>query len=64
MADFMTPDEIEKFKQLVEQQYQDGFITAKQYNQAQKDAAIGVRGYTNAMESSLKQLGTSFKALG
>jgi hypothetical protein len=64
MADFMTPDEIEKFKELVEQQYRDGFITAKQYNQAQKDAAIGVRGYTNAMESSLKQLGTSFKALG
>jgi len=64
MADFMTPDEIEQFKQLVEQQYRDGFITAKQYNQAMKDAAVGVRGYTAAMESSLKQLGTSFKALG
>jgi hypothetical protein len=64
MADFMTPDEIEQFKQLVEQQYRDGFITAKQYNQAQKDAAIGVRGYTETLNSSLKQLGTSFKAMG
>ncbi len=60
----MTPDEIEKFKELVEQQYRDGFITAKQYNQAQKDAAVGVRGYTNALDASLKQLAASFKVLG
>ena len=64
MADFNTPEEIARFIENVTEQYEKGFISAKEFNDAMKDANIGIRGYTQNLRNSMQQLGTSFKALG
>jgi hypothetical protein len=64
MAEYMTPQEYEEFLRVTKENYEAGYITARQYNEAQKDAAAGIRGYTASLEASMKQLGTSFKAMG
>lgn len=64
MADFSTPEEMIRFMELMTEQYEKGYITAKEYNEAKKDAAAGIRGYTANLKNSMAQLGTSFKSLG
>jgi len=64
MADFTTPEDFEKYMALMEEQYKNGFISAKDYNDALKDAAVGIKGYTANLNSSMKALGTSFKDMG
>ena len=64
MADFTTPEDFEKYMALMEEQYKSGFISAKDYNDALKDAAVGIKGYTANLNSSMKSLGTSFKDMG
>jgi hypothetical protein len=64
MADFTTPEEFEKTLARQKELYDAGYITAKEYNDAQKDAAAGIRNYTANLKQSMSQLGTSFKALG
>ena len=64
MADFTTPEDFEKYMALMEEQYKNGFISAKDYNDALKDAAVGIKGYTANLNSSMKSLGTSFKDMG
>ena len=60
----MTPEEYEEFLRVTKENYEAGYITARQYNEAQKDAAAGIRGYTANLKASMAQLGTSFKAMG
>jgi hypothetical protein len=64
MADFITPEEFEKTLARQKELYDAGYITAKEYETAQKDAAAGIRNYTANLKQSMSQLGTSFKALG
>ena len=64
MAEYMTPEEYEEFLRVTKENYEAGYITARQYNEAQKDAAAGIRGYTANLKASLAQLGTSIKQLG
>ena len=64
MAEYMTPQEYEEFLRVTKENYEAGYITARQYNEAQKDAAAGIRGYTANLKASMAQLGTSFKQLG
>ena len=64
MAEYMTPQEYEEFLRVTKENYEAGYITARQYNEAQKDAAAGIRGYTANLKASMAQLGTSFKAMG
>jgi hypothetical protein len=64
MADFTTPEDFEKYMALMEEQYKNGFISAKDYNDALKDASVGIKGYTANLNSSMKALGTSFKDMG
>ena len=64
MAEYMTPEEYEEFLRVTKENYEAGYITARQYNEAQKDAAAGIRGYTAGLKASMAQLGTSFKAMG
>ena len=64
MADFNTPEEIARYMELIREQYEKGYITAKEYNDAMKDATVGIRGYTANLKNSMAQLGTSLKGLG
>jgi len=63
MAEFTTPEDFEKYMASMEEQYRAGYITAKQYNEAQKDATAGIKGYTATLNQSLGALGTSLNAL-
>ena len=64
MAEFTSPEEFEKYLSAMKEQYDAGFISARDYNEALKDAATGVKGYTANLKNSMAQLGTSFKQLG
>jgi hypothetical protein len=64
MADFMTPDEIQAQAKLLYEQYDKGYISAKQLADGLNDCNKGVRGFTEQMNASMKQLGTSAKRLG
>jgi hypothetical protein len=64
MADFTTPEEFERYLAAMKEQYEAGYISAKDYNEALKDSATGVKGYTANLRASMAQLGTSFKQLG
>ena len=64
MAEFTTPEDFEKYMALMEEQYKNGFISAKDYNDALKDATVGIKGYTANLNASMKALGTSFKDMG
>jgi hypothetical protein len=64
MAEFTSPEEFEKYLSAMKEQYEAGYVSAKEYNDALKDAATGVKGYTANLKQSMSQLGTSFKQLG
>lgn len=64
MADFMNEQEIAQAMERLVEQFEKGYITAKEFNDGMKDAQIGIRGYTQNLRNSMQQLGTSFKALG
>lgn len=60
----MTPQEIADEMERLREQFELGYISAKDFNERMKDATIGVRGYTQNLRNSMAQLGTSFKAMG
>jgi hypothetical protein len=62
MADFMTPDEVEAQAKLLYEQFDKGYINAKQLKDGLNDCAKGVQGYTQELNASLQQLGTSVKS--
>jgi len=64
MAEFTSPEEFEKYLRAMKENFEAGYISAKDYAEAQKDAQAGVKGYTASLKASMAQLGTSFKALG
>jgi len=64
MAEFTSPEEFEKYLRAMKENFEAGYISAKDYAEAQKDAQAGVKGYTANLRASMAQLGTSFKALG
>jgi len=64
MADFNSPEDLEKWMSLMTQQYEAGYISAKELAEAQKDYAAGIKGYTANLNASMKALGTSFKDMG
>jgi hypothetical protein len=61
MANFDSPEEIQQYLEDVARAFGK---TSDEYVSALKDAQVGIRGYTQDVQNSLKQLGTSFKALG
>ena len=62
MAEFMTPAEIDAQSKQLYDQYDRGYISAKQLADGLNDARKGVRGYTQELSASLNQLGTSVKS--
>lgn len=64
MANSMTPEDFERYLDRMEEQLRDGYITHKEYNDAVKDAKIGIRGYTAELQSAQKKLGMSALTLG
>jgi len=62
MADFMTPDEVQAQAKLLYEQFDKGYINAKQLRDGLNDCAKGVQGYTQELNASLQQLGTSVKS--
>jgi hypothetical protein len=64
MADFMNEQEIQDAMKRLAENFQQGYITAEEYNKGMKDATVGIRGYTAGLKASMAQLGTSFKQLG
>jgi hypothetical protein len=64
MADFMNEQEIQEAMKRLAENFQQGYITAAEYNKGMKDATIGIRGYTASLQASMAQLGTSMKQLG
>ena len=61
MADFNSPEEIQQYLEDTARAFGKN---SDEYIKALKDAEVGIRGYTQNLQNSLKQLGTSFKALG
>ena len=64
MAEFNSPEQFEQYLRAMAEQYESGYISAKTYNDALRDAAVGVRGYSQALRQSFTQLGTAAKQLG
>ena len=64
MAEFNSPEDLDKFIAGQRDLYEAGIISAKELHEAQKDYAAGIKGYTANLKASMAQLGTSFKALG
>lgn len=64
MADMYTPEEINEIFAAYNDAVQKGIPVSKELAQQMKDASIGVKNYTQQLQSSLKQLGTSIKTLG
>ena len=64
MAEYQTPEEFEKQLERMAEQLEQGWITAKEYNDAVKDARVGIRGYTAELKASQQKLGMSALALG
>jgi len=64
MADFMNEQEIQEAMKRLAENFQQGYITAAEYNKGMKDATVGIRGYTASLQASMAQLGTSMKQLG
>lgn len=60
----MNPQEIADEMERLREQFEAGYISAKDFNERMKDATIGIRGYTQNLKNSMSQLGTSFKAMG
>ena len=63
MADFDSLDELDKWIAKQTEMYEAGYISAKQLQEAQKDYAAGIKGYTAALKQSISQLGTNSKDL-
>jgi hypothetical protein len=64
MAEFMTPEEIQAQAQSLYEQYDKGYISAKQLQEGLNDCNKGVRNFTQDLKASLNQLGTATKKLG
>jgi hypothetical protein len=64
MADMYTPEEIAQIFAAYNDAIQKNIPIGKDLAQQMKDATVGVKNYSQQMQSSLKQLGTSFKNLG
>lgn len=60
----MTPEEIQAQSQLLYDQYDKGYISAKQLQEGLNDCNKGVRNFTQELNASLNQLGTATKKLG
>ena len=61
MADESSLKELDAWMARQQEMYDAGYISAKQLNEAQKDYAAGLKGYTANLKQSLSQLGTSSK---
>jgi hypothetical protein len=61
MANFNSPEEIQQYLEDIARAFGKN---SEEYTSALKDAQVGIRGYTQGLQNSLKQLGTSFKSLG
>jgi hypothetical protein len=59
----MTPDEIQKSAQSLKKAFDEGSITAEQFNEGMTDVTKGVKNYTANLSASLAQLGTATKSL-
>ena len=64
MAEFNSPEDLDKWISGQRDLYEAGIISAKELHEAQKDYAAGIKGYTANLKASMAQLGTSFKSLG
>ena len=64
MADMYTPEEINEIFAAYNDAIDRNIPISKELAQQMKDASIGVKNYTQQLNQSLKQLGTSFKNLG
>ena len=64
MAEFNSPEDLDKWISGQRELYEAGIISAKELHEAQKDYAAGIKGYTANLKASMAQLGTSFKSLG
>jgi hypothetical protein len=64
MADMYTPEEINEIFAAYNDAIDKNIPISKDLAQQMKDATVGVKNYSQQMQSSLKQLGTSFKNLG
>jgi hypothetical protein len=64
MADMYTPEEINEIFAAYNDAIAKGIPVSKELAQQMKDATLGVKNYTQQLNQSLKQLGTSFKNLG
>ena len=64
MAEQYTPEEIAQIFEAYNDAIQKNIPIGKDLAQQMKDASIGVKNYTQNLQGSLKQLGTSFKNLG
>ena len=64
MAEFMTPEEIDAQARQLYDQYDRGYISAKQLSDGLNDCKKGVNGFTQELNASLNQLGTATKKLG
>jgi hypothetical protein len=64
MADMYTPEEINEIFAAYNDAIDRNIPISKELAQQMKDATLGVKNYTQQLQSSLKQLGTSVKNLG
>ena len=64
MADMYTPEEINEIFAAYNDAVQKNIPISKELAQQMKDATLGVKNYTQQLNQSLKQLGTSFKSFG
>jgi len=58
----MTPEEIQATAKNLYDQYDRGYISAKQLKEGLNDCSKGVKNYTQELNASLNQLGTSIKS--
>lgn len=58
----MTPEEVQAYAKELYDQYDKGYISAKQLRDGLNDASKGVKNYTQELNASLNQLGTSIKS--
>ena len=63
MASQFTPEEIQEIFEQYENSIKANGRASEELTKKYKDAQVGVKGYTDAMKSSLQGLGTSFKNL-
>jgi len=64
MAEMYTPEEIAQISAAYNDAVEKNIPISKELAQQMKDATLGVKNYTQQLNQSLKQLGTSFKNLG